>query len=89
MMIKKIDRASLARMSGITYAIIGLVLGCMIFLATFISPAGKDIGAGFGLASPVLMPLLYGVMGYIGGWLCAYLYNWVAARYGGVIIETE
>lgn len=83
--------------------IMGLLYGCMgiIFVPFFliIGLAGSFAGqkdnpfaplAGlFGVVMAVLMPILYGVMGFVTGAIGAALYNFIARRAGGFELEFE
>ena len=43
----------------------------------------------FGIGAPIFLPIFYGIMGFVGGLLSAWLYNIVAKWVGGIEIETE
>jgi hypothetical protein len=100
MVISKIGVLSLGKMMGVTYALLGLLIGGCIALvslagAGFASAAGSDeaapaiFGAMFGVGAVVLAPLLYGVMGFIGGLITALIYNVVAGMIGGVELDVS
>ncbi|MCA9001552.1 MAG: hypothetical protein KDB61_06490 [Planctomycetes bacterium] len=42
-----------------------------------------------GVGAILLFPLVYGVMGFIGGFLHALVYNFVSGFVGGLVLETE
>jgi len=42
----------------------------------------------FGIAAIVVFPILYGVMGFVFAALAATVYNLVAAKIGGIEVET-
>ncbi len=91
--IKRIDVGSAALMTGVTYALIGLIAG--IFLAIFggiLGSAGRDAGlagAGLGFFGIILLPIGYGIAGLIGGALGAVIYNVVSGMIGGVKVELQ
>lgn len=97
MVIKKFDPVSCAKVAGLTYAGMGLLIG-VIF--TMISLAGAAFGMAndesgaiygvlFGVGAVVIFPIFYGVMGFFGGLLTAFIYNLVAAAVGGIQVEVE
>jgi hypothetical protein len=95
--IKKFDPLSVMRISALCYAAMGLLEG-VLFSAMFslvprAAPNGQQmppwLGILFGGFSIVIFPILFGVMGAIGGGLGAAIYN-VSARYvGGIQVEVE
>ncbi len=96
MTIRRIDPGSLARVLGIIYALLGLIGGVVFaLLGSFgvgrAMPGMGGMGSGLGLAvvAIVLFPILYGVLGWVGGWIVAGLYNWVARRFGGIVLDTQ
>lgn len=86
LVIKRIGWLSVGLVFGAMYLIIGLIAGVFLFLASLRNP--QEVAFG-GLAALILSPLLYGVLGFIGGIIGAALYNLVAPRVGGIRIETE
>ena len=42
-----------------------------------------------GTAAPIVLPLAYGIMGWISGYIGAWIYNFVAKSLGGVQVEVE
>jgi hypothetical protein len=99
MVIRKIGVVSAAKIFGALYAGLGLVFGVIFALFSMVAglatmsqseggpPAG--LGAIFGVGAIVLFPILYGVIGLIGGALSAALYNLFANMVGGLEIETH
>ena len=43
----------------------------------------------FGIGAPILLPILYGVMGLVFGFITAWLYNFIAKKVGGIEVEVE
>ena len=91
MEIRRIQPLSLAKVFGILYAIIGLMIGIVMLGATLLAPGPQGLGRAimFGMVSPLVFPLLYGVLGFVGGYVGAFLYNSVAKYVGGIVIETS
>lgn len=93
--IRKISAMSLAKLLGLVYLIIGLVMGA---LGTVFAFAGLQnpipITAGiflpaFGKASIIFVPVFLALYGFILGLVSAVLYNLVAKRTGGLEVELD
>jgi hypothetical protein len=99
MVIRQVGVASAAKVCGALYALFGFLFGLlMAFLAVVGSglgaAAGDDafpswIGGLFGVGAVIFLPIVYGVLGAIGGALTAVFYNVVAGMVGGIQIDTE
>jgi hypothetical protein len=96
MEIKRIGVLSAAKIVGGVYAGLGLIIGLfsacfgLITFAGLISEADAELagfGAGLFLAGLCLLPLLYGILGFIGGAIAALIYNVVAGVIGGLELE--
>lgn len=92
--IKKVDAKSLAKMLGILYFVFGLVAGIFLFvLFVLIGVEGEELSAFeqfiFGTGAPIALPIMYGVLGYLFGFIVAWVYNAIAAQFGGIKIELE
>jgi hypothetical protein len=94
--LKRVDVLSCGKLMGIMYTALGLIAG--ILVALFASCAGAlntvpdqqmsgMMGMIFGVGAIVLMPILYGVLGFFGGMIMALLYNVTARLTGGVEFE--
>ena len=90
-----VDPLKLGITLGIIYAIISLVIIVPLFF--LISLAGLAHTARSGAALPaifsgvflIFLPVIYGVMGFIGGVIMAFVYNITAKWTGGVEFTTE
>src|SRR5687768_13980548 len=93
--VRKIGVLSAAKMYGAIAAAFGVLIGCVFAVAGMIGAGFAPeegsalIGAMFGVGAIVLLPLIYGVMGFISGALAAALYNVFASMVGGVSLELE
>ena len=75
MELKAIGPVSSAKVLGLFYAAIGLVAGvvvaCIALAGAALGRGGEDVspflGSMFGVAAIVLLPVLYGVLGSLGG----------------------
>jgi hypothetical protein len=79
-----ISVASVFRVSLILGAVAGLLVGLGLFI--FDLRNGRMLE---GVVTIVLAPILYGLLGAIVNALMAWVYNLVAARFGGIEIELE
>ena len=100
MIVKKIGVLSLAKFLGGIHAAIGLLIGAVASLAALAGAAigsaqgGDDavpaiVGALLGVGAIILLPLLYGVMGFLGGLITAFLYNVFSSIFGGIELEVD
>ena len=94
MVIKRVVPLSAAKITATLYAIIGLVIGACFSLVSVVTTVANPTGnsmpsAIFGVASIVIFPILYGVLGFLGTLLSAWLYNVLAGALGGVEIEVQ
>ncbi len=74
MTIKRIGPVSCARIAGVIYAALGLLIGACVSLFTLIGAAFSStqlgsahsplIGAAIGIGAVVFFPILYGAMGF-------------------------
>lgn len=94
--VKRVAPASLGKMVGGVYALIGLVMAVLavpfLLLAAALDPTGSEmawLGLGTGLAMVLVMPIMYGLLGLIGGALVAVVYNMLARPLGGIELQLE
>jgi hypothetical protein len=92
MILKRIGVLSVGKIMGVIYAVIGVFVGGIFSLIAIVgSAAGRsnEFIPGFlaGAAAIVIAPILYGLMGFIGGIIMAALYNVFASLVGGVELE--
>lgn len=96
MVIRRVGPLSLAKISGVLYALMGLLLGGIFSLVSVVggafAPQGSDAGmAGmlFGAAAIVVLPIFYGLLGFIMSLIGAALYNLIAGWVGGIELEVQ
>jgi len=100
--IRKLGVLSVAKIEGAILFVLSLLISIPYGLILIIyglvggsavgSNAGLAIGAGgvvIGLLIMVGLPIMYGVMGFIGGAIAALLYNLFSNWVGGIEIEVE
>ena len=91
MVLKRIGTMSLAKVFGVLYAAIGLLAGVFMALISLAGAGSSQagFGMGMGIAAVIVLPVLYGVLGFIGGLLTAWLFNLAAGWVGGVELDLE
>jgi hypothetical protein len=96
MVIKSIGALSVAKLTGILYAAFGLIIGLVVSLVSLAGgfAAGSDsgmmgFGVLFGVGAIVLLPILYGCMGFVVSLVGAWLYNLAAGAVGGIELTVQ
>ena len=92
MIIKRVEPTSVAKVVGVVDAAFGLIIGVIVALLSMLG--GSAMGGGFlgpsvGIGAIVIFPILYGLVGFIGAFIGAVIYNWAAGRVGGVQLDVE
>jgi hypothetical protein len=90
MVVNRVGPVSCAKIVGLLYVILGLVVGGIVSLiaATLGFAPGREPGNPiFGMAAVVVFPVLYGVVGFVTTLIGAWLYNGLAGLVGGVEID--
>ena len=85
--VKKIGVLSLAKLLGLLYAIFGLIIGALFAVLPLFGLNVDETGLFFGARSIIIFPILYSVMGLVGGLITAFFYNLVAKWIGGLEVE--
>jgi hypothetical protein len=77
------------------YALLSLIVVPFVLIALVVAPSIPNaqhqavaLSVGMGVFMVVLLPIVYGVMGFLFGLLAAVIYNLVAKMTGGVEITT-
>jgi hypothetical protein len=94
MVIKRVAVLKLAIFQSALMAAFGLIAALifMMFGAMFSSLGGHQAAGVMGVAGifmVIILPIFYGVIGFIAGAIGAALYNLVAGIVGGIEIEVE
>lgn len=96
--LKRFGVMSVAKLYAILMAVFGFVVGLFVAILTFIAGIvnsaafGFDSAAlsfGFGLASIIIFPIIYAILGFVCGAIMAFLYNIVAGKIGGIEMDFE
>jgi len=94
--IARIGVLSLAKMLAVTYAFLGLFFGGVLSLFALMGAAVGNAAGGdgggiaamlFGVGAVIVLPIVYGCLGFVGGLIMAPLYNLVAKVVGGIEVE--
>jgi hypothetical protein len=95
MVVKSVGVVSVGKMYGAISAAMGLLFGIGIALFSVLGAGLADstqnaiLGPVLGVGAVIVLPIFYGVLGFIAGVIGAALYNLFAAMVGGVEIETQ
>jgi hypothetical protein len=91
--VKSVGVMSIAKIMGLLYGCMGVIFAPIFLLLGLLgSFAGQDktpFAGIFGVVFAVLMPVIYGVMGFVAGAIGALLYNLLARWVGGFELELE
>jgi len=91
--IRSIGVLSCAKMMGALYGVLGLIVGAFMTLFSALGAAFSNDGngaaaLGLGAAAIIVIPITYGIMGFVGGAIMGFLYNIIAGMAGGIEIKT-
>ena len=102
MVIRRVGVLSAAKLMGLLYAAIGLIVGLLFALfsvlgggAMMAAGAGEEAAMGggammgMGIGFAIVAPIFYGLLGFVGGALSAWLYNIAAGFAGGIEIDVS
>ena len=92
MVIRRVGPLSCAKVVGVLYLILGFVVGGMISLLSLVGLFGGGAQGGFmpalfGAAAVVLLPICYGLLGFVVTLIMTSLFNVVVGITGGVEID--
>ena len=95
MTVKRFGVLSVAKMSGILYAVMGLVFGILWASITYFDPYAYEIFPGTAVLNDAAFWLIgvfgftigYGIIGFLSGLIGAALYNVFARWIGGIKVE--
>ncbi|MGH7594260.1 MAG: hypothetical protein ACRELE_10480 [Gemmatimonadales bacterium] len=88
MIVKRVHPTSAAKICGVIYAAIGFCVGVLMALVSMVGVGGM-FGSSFGIGAIIVMPIIYGVVGFIATFIGALVYNAAAGRVGGVELDVE
>ncbi len=87
------DVMQMAKTLGALYFLLGIIIGLPVLLImSSVSTTRSGVpglGSGFGIGMFIILPIVYGALGFIGGAIMAAVYNLVAGWTGGIGIDLE
>ena len=95
MIVRRVAPGSAAKVGGVLYALIGLLIGALFSLFAMVGggmAGGSDVMPMmgiFGAGAVIILPIVYGCLGFIAMFIGAVLYNLVAGWVGGLNIDLE
>jgi len=96
MIVKRVVPLSAAKMVGVLNMLFGLLFGALISLVSILGGAigaatddNQFAGMLFGAGAIIILPIFYGVFGFVTTLIGAALYNVVASMVGGVELEVQ
>ena len=94
MTITRVGPLSVAKIAALLYVVIGLIAGGLFSLVAMAGAAigGEDaagFGAIFGIGAVILLPIVYGIFGFIGTLIMAWLFNIAAGIVGGIELDAR
>jgi|RhiMetdeSRZDD1v2_1073273.scaffolds.fasta_scaffold195939_3 hypothetical protein len=96
MVIRRIEPMSAAKVGGMLYALLGLLIGVIFTLISFTGMGMMGAGSGmgsysmmFGAGAIIILPILYGILGFIFCGISAAFYNLAAKLAGGLEVQTD
>ncbi len=84
MYIKRIGVFSFAKLQALTLAVVGLIFGLVY---AFLGSQVGGLLPQLGYLTIVVLPILYAIVGFIGGMIIALLVNLFLGLVGGVEVE--
>ena len=96
MVVKRLAPMSFAKVAGVLYVLMGLLFGGLISLISIVGGGfaagdeeGQFMGMLFGAGAIIILPIFYGVLGFVTTLIGAALYNAIASVVGGVEFEAQ
>jgi hypothetical protein len=97
MRVNRVGVLSAGKLSGLLSALMGLIFGAIFALISMVGGVGAAADSdatgaagllfGFGVAAIIVLPILYGLFGFLYGMLGGLLYNLVAGIAGGLEVD--
>ncbi|MGE3313465.1 MAG: hypothetical protein AB7O26_00025 [Planctomycetaceae bacterium] len=87
MQIRRVGVLSLAKVTALIYAALGVFIGIFVAAASVIGEEKGTPQIFFGFGAIIAAPLFYGGGGFVSGLLLGSLYNVVSSIAGGIEIE--
>lgn len=81
MRLEHVDPLSAARIMGLVNFLGGIIVGTGMMALSMMGDTRFDLNA------LVVIPLLYGALGFFGGLLGSLFFNWAARLFGGIEVK--
>jgi len=89
--IRRFDPKRAGRLLAILYGAMFGLLTIFMVPVILLTPSGPQPGGAppkaFFIAMMIIYPIFGAVMGWVTGQLGSRIYNWVARKYGGLLVE--
>jgi len=93
--LRSVGVLSCGKVSGLLYALLGLLAGAVVALISLFGAAlvpesersSGMFGALFGVGAIIFLPIVYGVIGFFSGVIGGALYNLIARFAGGIELD--
>ena len=92
MVIRRVGALSCAKVVGLVYLILGIVFGACLSLISMLGFAGGTnsvLQGMFGAAAIVVLPIFYGLLGFLGTLIMTSLFNLVVGITGGIEVDAS
>lgn len=92
MVIRRVGALSCAKVTGLLYVILGLVVGACLSVVSLLGFAGgsySPLQGMFGAGAIVMLPIFYGALGFFGTLIMALLFNFAAGVTGGIEVDAS
>lgn len=96
MIVKRVGPLSMGKISFVVYAVIGLIIGAIVALLALFGAAlgdagssGPFLGMALGVGAIIILPIFYGLLGFLAGLIGAAIYNVAAGMVGGVEVDLQ
>jgi len=90
--LQRLGVMSVAKLYALMMAIAGLIMGLFTSIMSIFSavmfPSGAW-GVGFGIASIIILPIIFAILGFICGSIGSFLYNIIAGKFGGIEMDFD
>lgn len=91
--LRSIGVLSCAKIFALVHAVLGILVGFLLLLlgifGAALAPRPQKLGMVGIIVAAVLMPVIYGVLGFVMGALWAFIYNLAAQSIGGLDLQLD
>lgn len=94
--IRSVGPFSVMKLFAVLYGMLGFLIGALFSLVSILGFMGSAASGAegswaflFGTAAIIIAPILYGIIGAVGGLIMALLYNVAAKFTGGLEVNLE